>query len=70
MLGTSAVEADIVLTPDERLLMNNALNEVCNGFAVKNFQGAIGATRERARELLRAIGSTFEEMRDGAAPTA
>lgn len=34
---------------------NNALNEVCNGFSVANFQAAIGIPRDRAATLLERI---------------
>jgi len=35
--------------------LNNALNEVCNGFAVANFEAAIGLSNEQAMALLHRI---------------
>jgi hypothetical protein len=40
------------LGENEIVQWNNALNEVCNGFVVENFQAAIGLPRETARHLL------------------
>ncbi len=35
--------------------LSNALNEVCNGFAVANFEAAIGLTTKQAADLLRRV---------------
>jgi hypothetical protein len=43
------------LTADEIDHWNNALNEVCNGFSVANFQAAIGISRDRTTTLLEKI---------------
>ena len=40
------------LDPQEIGHLNNALNEVCNGFSVANFEAAIGIRQEEARKLL------------------
>ncbi|HTZ59516.1 MAG TPA: hypothetical protein VMB49_15520 [Acidobacteriaceae bacterium] len=40
---------------------NNALNEVCNGFSVANFQAAIGIARESAGALLERTHSLTPE---------
>lgn len=40
------------LSEDEIGHWNNALNEVCNGFRVANFQAAIGISQDRAALLL------------------
>jgi len=47
----------LVLTLDREELrhLNNALNEVCNGFTVANFEAAIGVTKLRATDLLRRV---------------
>lgn len=39
----------------------NALNEVCNGFSVANFQAAIGIPRDRAATLLERIHALLPE---------
>jgi hypothetical protein len=45
------------LADDEIDHWNNALNEVCNGFAVANFQAAIGISEQSAKALLEKIRS-------------
>lgn len=36
---------------------NNALNEVCNGFQVANFQAAIGISEQAAEDFLKKVHS-------------
>ena len=48
--ATGRMEANF--EPDEVLLFNNVLNEVCNGFAVQDFEANIGATENQVRDLL------------------
>ena len=49
--------ADIRLSEYELALINNALNEVCNGVDIAEFefQTRLGAMREEARNLLDAV---------------
>jgi len=48
----------VELTTDELGIINNALNEVCNGIHLeKEFDTRIGCTVEEARELLVKIHS-------------
>jgi hypothetical protein len=46
-------------TADELLLLNNALNEVCNGISLDDdeFQTRLGVDRKTARKLLAKLGS-------------
>ena len=46
-------------TTDELVLLNNALNEVCNGIAMSDdeFQTRLGVDRKTARKLLAKLGS-------------
>jgi hypothetical protein len=43
------------LSEDEIVHWTNALNEVCHGFRVANFQAAIGIPEDRAAQLLERI---------------
>ena len=52
------------LTDEESDHWNNALNEVCNGFSVANFQAAIGIPRDRAVSLLERIHALSPELRE------
>jgi len=47
---------------DEILILNAALNEVCNGIAVFEFETRIGANRERVAVLLKEIGTLLDKM--------
>jgi hypothetical protein len=50
-------------TRDELLIINNALNEICNGISMSDseFQTRIGHTREAARKLLAKVGKSLEK---------
>ncbi len=58
-LSQSANSADVRLSKHELSLINNALNEVCNGVAIEDaeFATRLGAEREEMRNLLKNIGS-------------
>ena len=45
----------LALDREEVRHLNNALNEVCNGFAVANFEAAIGLNNGQAADLLRRV---------------
>jgi hypothetical protein len=44
----------VVLTPAELVLLNNALNEVCNGVHIddEDFATRLGGTRDEVRAIL------------------
>jgi len=50
------------LSRDEMVLLNNALNEVCNGVDIGDdeFQTRLGSSREHARVLLSAFSDALE----------
>jgi len=41
----------VSFSPEERLCFSGALNEVCNGFQVADFERQIGISREGAKQL-------------------
>lgn len=51
---------EIVATVDELIIVNNALNEVCNAIEVPEFSARMGADREEVRKILAEIGSIIE----------
>lgn len=55
---------DLSLDEAELLILNNALNEVCNGIDIDDFEfpARIGAEREEARTLLQRLRSLYEEL--------
>lgn len=57
-----AKEAIIRFSPDELLLLNNALNEVCNGLDIDEFSTRMGAELEDVEKLLQQIGEAIDTM--------
>ena len=58
----------IDLTRDELLIINNALNEVCNGVHLEGeFDTRMGVSIEEARELLKKVNAL---LRANAPPAA
>ena len=58
----------LVVDEAELLIVNNALNEVCNGISIDDFEfsARLGAEREEARALLRRVGALYREVARGA----
>ena len=54
----------VVLGEDELGLLANALNEVCNGVEIEDFEFAtrLGVERPEARALLRQVGAALEAL--------
>ena len=56
-------QAAATFTAGELVLLNNALNEVCNGIAIDDaeFQTRLGVDRKTARKLLAKLGGLVGE---------
>lgn len=52
----------IGISRDELLIVNAALNEVCNGIEVFDFETRIGADRERVAALLKEVGLLLDRV--------
>jgi hypothetical protein len=50
---------DVRLTLDELRIINNALNEICHGIELPEFETRIGASIERAKSLLNEVGDAI-----------
>lgn len=48
---------EIGVTEDELLIINSALNEICHGIDVYEFETRIGASREEVEKLFKEIHS-------------
>jgi hypothetical protein len=59
VLRQDASGTTIVLSDEELTIINNALNEICNGIDVPEFATRIGADRKEAEQLLEQIGSVL-----------
>jgi hypothetical protein len=62
VIDTTLERSHIGISRDELLIVNAALNEVCNGIEVFEFETRIGADRERVAALLKEIGSLLDKM--------
>ena len=52
----------VVLSPDDLLMVCNALNEVCNGLDVPEFATRMGGTQEQALHLLKSANAIYEKV--------
>lgn len=55
-------QADLSITHGELLILNNALNEICSGIALFEFQTRIGSERADVLDLLETVGSLLSKM--------
>jgi hypothetical protein len=62
VIDSSAERSHISVTREELLIVNNALNEVCNGIEVFEFETRIGESPERVAALLNEIGALLDRM--------
>lgn len=53
--------AQVAFTDSELVILQNALNEVCNGIDIPEFATRLGAGREEALRLLDEIHSTTKD---------
>ena len=51
----------VELSTLELLILNNALNEICNGVDISAFETRLGASRAEVTELLREIGTCIDD---------
>jgi hypothetical protein len=61
LLHAGREQADIRFSWDELRLICNALNEVCHGFDVPEFDTRLVASRGGARALLDQIGAVIDQ---------
>ncbi len=64
VLRESAAGAEVALSREELLLLNNALNEVCNGvhLAEAEFATRLGVERGEALSLLSAVNHLVDRI--------
>ncbi|CNI52208.1 Uncharacterised protein [Yersinia massiliensis] len=62
LLSVTKSNADINITENELLILNSALNEVCNGIDIAEFETRIGSERDKVAVLLSKIGSILDQM--------
>jgi len=62
IINAAAERSQLEMGREELLIVNAALNEVCNGIAVFEFETRIGADRERVATLLKEVGALLDKM--------
>lgn len=62
LLSVTKDEVEMKLSESDLLILNAALNEVCNGIDVAEFETRIGAEKEAVTDILNKIGSILDEM--------
>lgn len=62
VLDVNRDQSKIELSHDDLLIMNSALNEICNGIALFEFETRIGAGRDQATELMRELSDVLDKM--------
>jgi hypothetical protein len=62
IIDIAAERSQVQIGRDELLIVNAALNEVCNGIAVFEFETRIGADRARVAALLKEVGALLDKM--------
>ncbi|CNI84642.1 Uncharacterised protein [Yersinia frederiksenii] len=56
-------KTELSLDNNELLILYSALNEVCNGISVPEFETRIGASKEAAFTLLNDLGRILDKIR-------
>jgi hypothetical protein len=62
LINKSDKKADVRTSLDELLILNNALNEVCNGLDEFEFESRMGVSHAECVELLKKIASIIDNL--------
>ncbi|MGP9434754.1 hypothetical protein ACT3RR_04895 [Ewingella sp. AOP8-B2-18] len=54
--------AVVTLNESELLMLNAALNEICNGIDIQEFDTRIGSSKESVANLLGKIGGVLDQI--------
>lgn len=54
--------AVVALNESELLMLNAALNEICNGIDVQEFDTRIGSSKDSVANLLEKIGGVLDQI--------
>jgi hypothetical protein len=60
--GFDGKQATIQVTPHELVILNNALNEVCNALDIEEFSTRMGAEEPQAEKLMEQVGAALEQI--------
>lgn len=62
IINAAVEHSQVDMSREDLLIVNAALNEICNGIAVFEFETRIGSSRERVVVLLKEIGLLLDKM--------
>jgi hypothetical protein len=62
IISTTTECSEVKFDQEELLIINAALNEICNGIELFEFETRIGAGRERVVTLLKDVGSLLDAI--------
>ena len=62
VLETTRVRATVELSAEEVHMVNNALNEICNGIDIAEFEVRLGLSRPEVTETLSAVQRLWAQM--------
>ena len=54
-------EITVTMSLDELIIINNALNEICNGINIEEFESRIGASLDEVRSMLGIVGAAIDK---------
>lgn len=54
-------EITVTMSLDELIVINNALNEICNGIDIEEFESRIGARLDEVRSMLGIVGTAIDK---------
>lgn len=61
LLNAKRDQAEVSATVDELMIISNALNEVCNGLDLDEFQTRMGVNVDRVRAVLRDVQRALDD---------
>lgn len=62
VLSITKEDVIVKITENELLILNSALNEICNGIDIAEFETRIGSEKEDVNVLLGKIGDILDRM--------
>ncbi|NIY48360.1 hypothetical protein [Cedecea colo] len=62
LLSVSNGKAKINIAENELLILNSALNEICNGIDIAEFETRIGSEKSDVEALLSKIGNILDKI--------
>lgn len=65
IIESGSNQASVSIKRDELLLIHAALNEICNGIEVFEFETRIGVDKTRAFDFLNEVGGLLDSLTAG-----